>query len=811
MLISLNWIKDFVEIPNTIAPKDLALQFTITTAEVEGVEQHTSDFEGLIAARIESIRTQPGDEKRKTVIVDAGGGRRYTSITTAPDVATGDMVAYAPPGARVGTQTLGEKDAAGRDSQGMIVAWGAIGFPHIGAHAIKLPAVTESAASGFAAGDPVAAEAFNDWIVEIDNKSITHRPDCWGHFGIAREIAAMLRLPLKPLNATTMAVLRNESGTPIPIEIDDSDKCPRYSALAFTGLRAQPSPLWMQARLALCGMRPIDLIVDLTNYVMLELGQPMHAFDGTKVTNIQVAVATPGERFKTLDGIDRTLPDGALMIQSNRKNVAIAGVMGGADTEVGPDTTTILLESANFDAPTIRRAATAMGHRTEASARFEKSLDPTNTLLGIARFHALAAAERPQLKIASALGDCYPKPISPKPITIDCDFAARFIGPLTGDQSVTPNLMIDILSRLEFACRLDDNKLTVTPPTFRATKDISIEADLLEEIARFVGYNNIAPALPRVSARHFELSKDLDVEHRTLNHLCIGGDFIEVHNYIWYDDAWLKTLGHDAGECITLRNPAAEHCSRLRRSLVPGLIAMAETNRHHHDRFQLVEIGSVFEPGRDAVESSQQRRMGLLVAQQGRKAETVVWDRLRLAIAGWARQIAESDVSFQATKAAAIWEDTDRIAEILIDQAVVGRATILPASLLLKIDERLRSWSFAVAEVDLAVAAGLLERFEKLPSVPRYPQADLDFSVIVDSGQRYETVAEQLTAYRHDLMRQLAFIGAYEGGTLPEGKRSLSFRARIGCDDRTLTDVEIQSFSADFRAFLAQNHMELRG
>ncbi|MBX3395970.1 MAG: phenylalanine--tRNA ligase subunit beta [Phycisphaerae bacterium] len=811
MLISLNWIKDFVAIPDAIAPKDLALQFTITTAEVEGVEEHLSDFEGVIAARIESIRTQPGDGKLKTVIVDAGGSRRYTSVTTAPDVAAGDMIAYAPPGARVGAQTLGEKDAAGRDSQGMIVAWGAIGFPHIGAHAIRLPAASDSAASGFTAGDPVAAEVFADWVIEVDNKSITHRPDCWGHFGIAREIAAMLRLPLKPIHATPTASLINPSGTPVPIEIDDSDKCPRYSALAFTGLRVQPSPLWMQARLALCGMRPIDLIVDLTNYVMLELGQPMHAFDGEKVKNIQVAVAKPGEIFRTLDGIDRALPNGALMIQTNRKNVAIAGIMGGAETEVGPETTTILLESANFDAPTIRRTATAMGHRTEASARFEKSLDPTNTVLGIARFHALAVAERPQLKIASALSDCYPSHISPTPITVDCDFAARFIGPLVGDESVTPSLMIDILSRLEFACRLDGNKLTATPPTFRATKDISIEADLLEEIARFVGYNNIAPALPRVSARHFEPSKELDVEHRTLNHLCIGGGFIEVHNYIWYDDVWLRTIGHEAGECITLRNPAADHCSRLRRSLVPGLIAMAESNRHHHDRFQLVEIGSVFEAGHDTVETSQQRRMGLLVAQQGKKTESLVWDQLRLALAGWARQITESDVSFKATKAAAAWEDADRIAEIVLDRKVIGRATILPASLLLKIDERLRSWSFAVAEVDLAVAAGLLERFEKLPLVPRHPQAELDFSVIVDAGQRYESVAEQLSAYRHELMRQLAYIGAYEGGAIPEGKRSLLFRARIGCDDRTLTDVDIQSFSAKFRDFLAENHMELRG
>lgn len=801
MLISLNWLRDFVEIPASLSPRDLALQFTITTAEVEGVEEHVADFEGVVAASIESIKPLPGDAKLKTVVVDIGG-RTLTSLTTAPDITPGDLVAYAPPGARVGSQKLGEKDAAGRDSQGMILAWGALGFPNIGAHAVKLPPSTKS-------GSEIGRALFSDWIIEVDNKSITHRPDCWGHYGIAREVAAMLRLPLKRYDVTPLASLKNDQPA-IPIEIDDAEKCPRYTAQLFKGLKAQPSPLWMQTRLALCGMRPIDLIVDLTNYIMLELGQPMHAFDGSKVANIQVAVAKPGEKFKTLDGMDRTLPPDTLMIQSNRKNVAIAGIMGGAETEVSPATTAVLLESANFEAPTIRRAATTMGHRTEASARFEKSLDPVNTVLGIARFHKLAKAELPDLQLAGTLSDCYPRPKQPRPITIDCDFAARFIGPIAGGKTVTPEIITDILTRLEFTCRREGTTLVATPPSYRATKDIEIEADLLEEVARFVGYNNIDPSLPRVSARHFAPSKELEVESRTLSHLCLGGEFVEVHNYIWFDDVWLKTIGHDPGECITLKNPAADNCSRLRKSLIPGLIAMAESNRHHYDRFQLVEIGSVFEPGRDQVETSQQRRMGLVVAQQGKKADAIVWERLKLALTGWARQTCEHTLSFRAAKASAPWEDADRLAEVMLRNKAIGRATILPASLIVKIDERLRAWSIAVAEIDLAPVVEHLDHFDRLPTVPRFPQADLDFSVVIDAARRYESVAKDVAGYRHDLLRNLAFIGAYEGGSIPDGKRSLLFRARIGRDDRTLTDDEIQSFNTGFRKFLGEHAMELR-
>ncbi len=808
MLISLNWLRDFVDIPDSLSPRDLALQFTITAAEVEGVEEHAADVHGLIAARIDAIRAQPGEAKLKSVIVDIGP-RKLTSLTTAPDIAVGDIVAYAPPGARIGEQTLGEKDAAGRESHGMIVAWGALGFPHIGAHAVRLPARSDGTHVGFAPGDAIDAAAFQDWIIEIDNKSITHRPDCWGHYGIAREVAAMLRRPLKPYDVTPTASL--ECGLPpIPIEIDNPEKCPRYSGLMFNGLRARPSPLWMQTRLALCGMRPIDFIVDLTNYVMLELGQPMHAFDGAKVDNIQVADAKPGEKFTTLDGVERALPEGTLVIQSNRQSVAIAGIMGGARTEVGPDTTIVLLESANFDAPTIRRAATALGHRTEASARFEKSLDPANTILGIARFHRLAKAELPDLELAGTLSDCHPRPAATKPIRLDCDFAARFIGRLIGGESVTPERVVDILTRLDFKCEREGAMLSATPPTWRATKDISIEADLLEEIARFVGYNNIEPCLPRVTARHFEPSKELTIEERTLDTLCVGGDFVEVHDYIWYNDDWLRRIGHEPGECITLKNPAADNCARLRRTLVPGLIAMAETNRHHFDRFQLVEIGSVFEPGRNGVEVSQQRRMGLLVGQQGKKLDAIVWDRLRLALSAWAGQCFEHGITFRAADAVAVWEDADRTAEVAMADQPVGRMTILPTALLMKIDERLRAWSFAVAEIDLAPVAALLDHHDKLPRVPRFPQADLDFSVLIDAARRYEAVSTDLVGYRHDLLRSLSFVGSYEGGSIPEGQRSLLFRARIGREDRTLTDDEIQSFNSAFRAFLTSKGMALR-
>ncbi|HKQ49420.1 MAG TPA: phenylalanine--tRNA ligase subunit beta [Phycisphaerae bacterium] len=796
MLISLNWLKDFVNLPKGTDPRELALLFTTTTAEVDGVEEHKANFSGLIAGRIEALDRAAAEGNLRKVTIAAG--KTFQSLTTAPNLSVGDLVVFAPPGSNVGGHKIGTTDSSGRPAEGMIVAWGSLGFTDIGANAIFLPPGTET-------GSPIAPATFSDWVIEIDNKSITHRPDCWGHYGIAREIAAMLDVPLRAYDVTDLKQLTSDKLPAIPIEIDDPKSCPRYTALLIKGLRSQPAPLWLQVRLAMCGQRPIDLLVDLTNYIMLELGQPMHAFDAAKLTNIQVATAESREKFTTLDGVARTMPPGTLMIQCDRKSVAIAGIMGGAATEVSAGTDTVLLESANFDAATIRRAATSMGHRTEASARFEKSLDPANTILGIARFHNLAKAELPDLAIASTLSDCYPAPKKPQPIMVDCDFASRFIG-----KPVSPEEITRILTKLEFTCSRSGTKLSVTPPTYRSTKDIEIEADVIEEVARFIGYNNIEPTLPSIASRFFEPSADLAIESRTLDYLCLGGDFIEVHDYIWYDDDWLKTIGYEPGECITLKNPAADNCSRLRKSLMPGLLAIAERNRHHFPRFQLAEVGSAFAIGVKDIEKSQHRSLGLLVAQSGAKAEQEVWNRLRTAIDGWASQVLERGIECTEAISALPWEDADRTAEVAIAGRAFGRMTLLPLPCKLKIDERLRSWSIALAELNLTVAATLMGRHAKLPPLPIHPQVELDFSILVDTESRYRKLADQVAAFKHPLLARLEYIGAYEGGSIPAGKRSLTLRGRIGHDDRTLSEPEIREFQDAFRRFLTSCGFELR-
>ncbi len=834
MLISLNWVHDFVELPADLDPRALAEKFTVTTAEVEGVEHVACDAGGLVAAEIQSVEPLP-DTNNLFAVKLSDGGRTFDTVTAAQELSPGDRVIFAPPGARlpkIGEVT--ERKTAGRTSQGMIVDGDALSLATIGQRAVWLP-------PGTVPGTPIETTIFDDWIIEIDNKSITHRPDLWGHYGVARELAAIHHVPLQPYPMTPIEELSRADLPEIPIEIDDATKCPRYTGLRFTGVRPQPAPLWMQVRLAHVGLRPIDVLVDLTNYIMLELGQPMHAFDAENVDRIEVAVAKPGDKFTTLDGMQRTLPDGALMIQSHRRSVALAGIMGGADTEVTPRTTHLLLESANFEPATIRRCAAALGHRTDASARFEKSLDPANTVRAVQRFVHLARPELPDLKLTSRLSDAFPKPPVPTVVRVDPRFVSRYVG-----RDVPAGEIRRILEPLEFTVTDRGDHLEVTVPTFRATKDISIEADVVEEVARFIGYDAIEPVLPTVTVRYAAPDPMARLERDTLDLLCRGMSYAEIHRKIWFDDDWLRRLDFDPGATVRLKNPAAAGSERLRTTLIPGLLAAVDLNRHHHQSFELAEIGSVFlrlriggEDGDKGVDAApnpplapspprllaalppggvhglpdrEHCRLALALVAPGRKPahEDALLRRLKTDLETWTRQTFQASPEFTAAESAVPWEHDAKTAAVRLDGQTIGRLTVVPAACKRRIDEHLAAWSVALAELDLTAVAARPPHTRKLVPIPVHPRIDLDFSVLAPAERRYRDIAESLAVYDHPLLRRFAFVDSFEGGSVPAGQRSFTFRATIGAPDRTLTEHDIQEFRTSVIQALERCELTLR-
>lgn len=804
MLISVNWLRDFVDIPAEVSPRDLANMLTMSTAEVEGVTEIAVQADGAIAAKVVRVGPVPDRKKLTHVALDIGG-QEIETVTAAPSLQVGDVIAYAPEGTTIGGIGKIKRTKVGElDSIGMILPGDALGIMQTVQDAVFLPPTTEP-------GTLVNTDELNDWVLEIDNKSVTHRPDLWGHYGIAREVAALCGTPLKPYSdfAVSDDELTDESKPTILIEIDDPTLCPRYSALTMTGLHVQPSPLWMQARLSHVGQRPIDLLVDLTNYVMFDIGQPTHAFDGDKVDRIEVAVAKPGEAFTTLDDMQRKLPEGTLMIQSGRRNIALAGIMGGADTEVTEQTETVLLESANFEPATIRRAAAAMGHRTEASARFEKALDPVNTILGIGRFIRLAAAELPGLNIASNLSDAYPAPAEAVDVEVDLAFASRFIG-----VDVSRERAETILSALGFACGDgNDGKLLVRVPTWRATRDVGIEADVIEELSRIIGYDNIPAELPDVTMRSFAPVPDLVLERRSLEVLCRGLGFNEIHGYNWYDPIWNETLGFEPGACVEIAGASAGG-RWLRHTVMPQLLAAAELNRRHYDRFELVTVGSVFFPEHDPKEDwpgREARRMGLAVV--GRGDEDGRLADLKTAIETWSRQVLHRQASFRETESSSStrpWEHPIKTADIAVADQVLGRLTVVPVECRVKIDDHLRRWAIAMAEIDLDAATAIGPADEALERIPTHQQVRVDFSILVPATRRYAEIAECVGRFEHSLLRRLTYVESYEGKNIPEGTRSLTFRAQVGADDRTLTDPDLQAFRQAFTEHLHASGLELR-
>lgn len=794
MLLSLNWLRDFVDLPQDVDPHALAERYTTTTAEVDGIHRVEVAARGLIAARVmEAARHETA--RHLTIVTLDVGGRTVRTVTAAPSVPPGLGLVYAPPGSRVASLgDIGSTHVAGLPSEGMILPGEALGMPLAAQEAVLL-------GDDVPAGQPLAADLFDDWLIEIDNKSITHRPDLWGHYGVARELAAMYGLPLKPLPLAPLEELAAGTRPEIEIKIADGAACRRYSGLMLTGVPTRPAPLWMQLRLGRVGMRPISGLVDLTNYVMAEIGQPMHAFDGDKVRSIEVAFASAGEVFRTLDDVERTLSDRTLMIKTAGRSIAVAGIMGGQDTEVSETTRTLLLESANFDGATIRRAAQALGMRTDASARFEKSLDPANTVLAIQRFVHLARGFYKDLALASRLSDAYPNPYPKRTIAVSQRHLARTIG-----RDVPPDEVARLLTPLGFTVSGEGQSINVEVPSFRGTTDVTIEADVIEEVARCIGYNCIEPAMPEIAARRFDLCAAHELEQRTIAHLCHVDRFNEIHGYIWYDSEWLARLGFEPGPCIELNNPAGAGLNRLRQTLMPGLLASLAHNRFYFDACRLLEVGSVFEqaPGADR----EYRQVGLILARRQRKAEEELFPELKGVLEGWAWQVFGRALHYtgDTPDAARPWEQPHRTATVRLGDRIVGKAGTLDLALRQRIDEHLAAWSVAWAELRLTGLESLESAIEPLEPLPSFPRVELDFSILTARARRFADVAADLAALRYSLLRAVRFVASYEGASIAPDQRSLTFRFVLGAEDRTLQDEDVVAFT---RAF--EDHVSSRG
>ncbi|MFA4941992.1 MAG: phenylalanine--tRNA ligase subunit beta, partial [Patescibacteria group bacterium] len=482
MYISLKWLKDFVNIPASITPEELGLKLTLHTVEIDGVEKQSEKFNNVVVGKILELKKHPQADRLQLVKVDIGK-EKLDIVCGAHNIKEGDFVPVALVGAILPNGLeIKEAEIRGVKSHGMLCAEDELGLgqDHSGILILTKGKLGQNLAENL---------KLDDTVFEVDNKSITNRPDLWGHFGLARDIAAFLDIKLiePKINLEKITKLEKKGEViKLKAEVKDAKLCPRYMAIAMKGIKIADSPQWMKERLSAVGMRPINNIVDITNYVMLELGQPLHAFDANLVKEIVVRRAEDKEMMETLDGQKRELNKEMLVIADDEKAIAIAGVMGGATSEISDKTDSIIIEAANFEPTQIRKTSQKLGLRTESSMRFEKSLDPNLCEQAIARVVELVKEICPGAVVASKLVDIKSFKINSDPIVLDISWLNKTIGEEIGEKTI-----IKTLNNLGFKTTQKKNEITVNVPTWRATKDISIREDLMEEIVRIYGYNNL--------------------------------------------------------------------------------------------------------------------------------------------------------------------------------------------------------------------------------------------------------------------------------------------------------------------------------
>jgi phenylalanyl-tRNA synthetase beta chain len=808
MLLSRDWLSQYTKIPKNLSDKDLGSLLTLSVVEVEGFNQEGKNLDKIVVGKVLEIEPHPNADKLKIVEVDLGK-EKIKAVCGGQNLEKGMLVAFAKVGAKVRWHgenkwtELAPAEIRGVESCGMICAAEELGLePSLNPE----HGILDISATKAKPGEPFAkAFSLNDTVFDIDNKSITHRPDLWGHYGMARELAALFDEKLKDLEIASIEKGNNKM---LSVDVKDFDLCPRYCGLVIDNIVVGPSPMWMQKRLSSAGVRPINNIVDITNYVLLELGQPMHAFDYSFIPDGKIIVrrAKDREEITTLDDEKRVLTKDMLVIANVRGAVAVAGVMGGANSEINDRTTSIILESANFNPYSIRKTSVDLGLRTESSARFEKSLDPNMAMTGILRAVKLIMEICLGAKVASPLVDQSKFKLNIGPINLDLDFLNRKIG-----VEVPKKQVIQILSGLGFEISDQGKALSVKVPTWRATKDISIPEDLVEEVARIYGYNNITPELPEFEIKPPEENKMLKLEKQIIN-IMVGLGVSEAYNYSFVSEKDLDQLGIDKSNCIRVKNPMNEEQALIRPKLLPNILKNIITNQRNYSEIALFEIGNIHFQGESKRFSNPKKKTylpeeitnlaGVFVkrgsANQFEKAADIA-KNLMLALG--------LNSNLQEEKGACAYCHPARRAILQVNDRVIGEVLELhPAKQkTLGIDERVGYF-----EINLEELLEILQKQETgFTSLPKFPSVRRDLALVCPEELNYAELEKGILG-ASNLVVKVELFDIYRGKGLPEGTKSMALHLEFRDLNKTLEADEIEKEMSNILKSLESKDVKLR-
>ncbi len=807
MKVSYNWLKDYVDID--VSPEEVADMLTLSGLEVEEIEIHGSSLDGVVVGRVLSTAQHPNADRLTLCKVDVGEEEALSIVCGAPNVAADQVV----PVATVGTTLMlpsrdnpEEKVAVkikkskirGELSQGMICAEDELGISdnHEGIMVLDENAAIGSAFEKYLEAHDIVSK---DHVIDI---AITpNRPDAISHVGVARDVAALSKKSLKR-PALALPADGGEAANQISVEIEESQGCRRYVGMVVRGVTVKESPAWMKQRLTAIGLRPRNNIVDITNYVMFECGQPLHAFDYDQVAGQKIIVrhSKPKEKFVTLDDKERELPENTLMICDGDRSVAIAGVMGGQNSEVTDDTTNVLIEAAYFDPSKVRRTAKALGLQTDASYRFERGIDSDGQVWA-ARRAAELMVELGGGTIVDGMVDAHPAPVEMPTVSLRHSRIAKIVG-----QEIDGSEVERLLKAIGFGVTVEDageRTYSCTVPSYRP--DVAREIDLIEEVARLYGFNNIPEpthtAIPSITPHAMQnglLRKKVrkvlsGLGYReTFTNSMLRREVAETFNQSY--------LTGQSGEVVYTLKPISQEMAALRPSMLPGLLTVLTYNQNHGQRMlRFMEFGHVFNQGEKAgaLVDGYAEQTSLILVQSGLrqganwdgKAITTSFHDLKGEVQTLFGTLGLHQVSMEASyQSTAV---TEYHLNILLNEKPVGIIARLSS-------EQQEAYGlkeavyFAEINWDLVFKKAKSKIKRKYKPVSRFPAVDRDLAVIVDRDQDVGGLSEIIRKAGGNLLQQVSVFDIYKGDQVAADKKSVAFGLRFGAH-RTLKDKEVDA------------------
>ncbi len=805
MKLSLNWIKDYVKIPDGMDLKKLAFDLTMSTVEVEGVEELAKRFSGIIVGEIKEVLPHPNADKLRICKVDIADGEIHDIVCGGSNLETGMKVVVATPGSFVRWHGEGEpveiKNAKlrGVASFGMICASVEVGLDSLFPPQSETE-IMDLTSMNIAAGTSLAdALGLDDILLEIDNKSMTNRPDLWGHYGIAREISALYDLPLVKFDKFVP-----DCSEPFAVDIKDIDRCPRYIGSKIEGLYVKPSPFEIQSRLWRVGLRPINALVDVTNYVMLAVGQPTHAFDADNISGgITVRRASDKEELLLLNGKQLALSSDDLVIADSECAVALAGVMGGAKDSILPTTEKVILEVANFESTGIRRTALRYDNRTESSSRYEKAVDPERCDQALALSMKMFRELYPDMKV-TAFTDVYPVKLQKKEIDVEISWLERRLGKRISNEDVSKKL-----GELGFEVSFTETVMHIIVPTWRSTGDVSIKADIMEEVARMYGYENFEPTRIFTSFDGAINQLDIDLVRKIKEYLAFRCGMQEIFTYPWMSDEYVAAILPNTNGVLRLSTPPSPEESYIRSSLLPNICKAVAKNERYYGDFSVFEEAQIF---RDENYSSPYDQREKLPTQERHLAGAFAGDqngmkdiflRAKGILESMPRMTHMENFTFERSEKP-FWADETVWLNIVLDGKKIGDFALLSKKASLACG--IKNLAVILFELNLDALIPFKSRTNTFEHLPEFPTIEYDVSVLFDVDTKWNMISETVLKKKNkdSFLQGVKFVDEYKGKGIPDGKKSVTLRLLIGSGAKTLTSDEIETCANTVVKFLTK-------